>query len=267
MSFRSVALSAVALVLAIGVADAVIVRSGETGTFWFTSIARTSLLALVAITAAATASRFRWWGDYAGRAWTLFCIAYTLLAGSEIMRRFMPTRESTREMLVLVANLAIIGAYWLFARSLHAAGLDYYGSAAKKIAVIVIAIALAVALCSNSVMGEIASIRAGDARPGSLISVLADMITFVLVAPLLLTAFALRGGQLFWMFALLTAGTFGWMVNQGSAGVLRLFGWEGAVHTGRMVGFAIACAFIAAAALTQLMATQRRAARTEVVHV
>jgi hypothetical protein len=253
--------------LLIGVADAVLVAQlGEQGAFWFTSLSRTLLLALVAICAAITANRFRWWGDYAGRAWTLFCIAYTLLAASEVVRRFLPERFSNaRETLVLIANLAIIGAYWLFARSMHAAGLDYDGSQTKRIAVIVLAVLLAALLCSSSVMGELTEIRAGNARPGSLVSVLADMITFVLVAPLLLTAFALRGGRLFWMFALLTAGTFGWMVNQGSAGVFRTLGWESAVHTGRMVGFAIACCFIAAAALTQILAT-RRSANEELAH-
>lgn len=258
MTFRSIALFAACLVAAIVVVDATVgSRLDARAAFWYLSIVRTALLALVAVFAAVTASRFKWWQEYVGRAWTLFFIAYALLTLSEIARRFFPQSRSVREVLVAVGNLAVIGAYWLIARSLHAAGLDYYGSTARKIVIFVLSVGLVIALCSGSLFNELKWARQGDLHPGSLLSVFADMITFVLVAPLLLTSFALRGGQQFWVFALLTAGTFGWMVNQAAGTILRSAGLYGAVPTGHMLGFALACCFIAAAAFTQWLAARR----------
>ncbi|HYM61682.1 MAG TPA: hypothetical protein VEZ11_12415 [Thermoanaerobaculia bacterium] len=258
MTSRWIAIFAASGVLVLAILDAIVVgRLTARASFWYYAVARTGLFALVAISAGAAAGKFRWWNEYVGRAWTLFLIAYSLLTCSEIARRFFPERPTAKELLVAVANLALIGAYALMARSLHAAGLHYFGSIAKQVLIVVLAAALAIALCKGSLLSEIASIRAGTPHIGSLISVLADMITFLLVAPLLLTALSLRGGQMFWIFAFLTAGTFGWIVNQASASVLGNLGLQEAVRTGRMAGFALACCFISAAALTQWLAAQR----------
>jgi hypothetical protein len=258
MTFRNVAIAALCAVALIALIDATFAEHLQPqGLFWYSAIVRTALLALVAIAAAAAASRFNWWSEYAGRSWTLFFIAYSILTASELARRFLPQVGAAREVLVAVGNVAIIGAYWLASRSLKVAGLDFQSSTARRIVVIVLALGLALALCWGSFWSEIVSARAGELHIGSLISVLADMITFVLVAPLLLTAFALRGGRLFWIFALLTTGTFGWMVNQGSSSVLRAVGWQEAIRTGRMLGFALACCFISAAAFTQWLAVRR----------
>jgi hypothetical protein len=214
---------------------------------------RTLLLALVAFTSAMAANRFGWWSEYVGRAWTLFFVEYALLTASEILR--LRSSEMVFEVCVVLANLAGIGAYVLMARSLRAAGLELYGSPARKVLVTLLALILAIALCYSPIVGALEGARS---NPGSLLSPLADVITFVLVAPLLLTAFALRGGQIFWMFAFLTTGTIGWMINQGMAAILRpLGGSEAVLRTGRMTGYSIACFFIAAAALTQWLTARR----------
>ncbi len=80
---------------------------------------------------------------------------------------------------------------------------------------------------------------------------LSDLITFILVVPLLLTALSFRGGRLFDVYALLTAGTIGWMINQGSGTVLTFLGLAGATRAGQMFGFAMACACLASAAYVQ----------------
>jgi hypothetical protein len=258
MTLRSIGIWAASVVVMLAALDVIVVgRLGARASFWYYAVARMALFALVAICAGATAGKFRWWSEYAGRAWTLFLIAYSLLTVSEFARRFFPERPTTKEALVAVANLALIGAYALMARSLSAAGLHYLGSIGKQILFVVMAAALAVALCQGSLLTELDSIRAGNPHIGSLISVLADMITFLLVAPLLLTALSLRGGQVFWIFAFLAAGTFGWIVNQAAGSVLGSLGLQAAIRTGRMVGFALACSFISAAALTQWLAAQR----------
>lgn len=259
MTFRSIAIASFLGIVAVAILYmAVFPNLGEAARFWFNAISRTLLLAMVALAAGLAAHRFGWWGEYVGRAWTLFCVEYTVLALGEIARRAIPNAAIVSEICVVVANLAGIGAYVLMARSLAAAGLAYYGSRAKKAAFMLLALALAVALCYSPILEALRSLRTSDPSIGAFVSPLADVITFVLVAPLLLTTFALRGGQLFWMFAFLTTGTVGWMVNQGAGTIVTLAGGsENAVRTGRMTGFAMACFLIAAAALTQWLAAQR----------
>lgn len=256
MPFRPIAIAAAAGVVCVALLYLFVFPSlTEASRFWFTAVARTAMLAMVAVAAGLAAHRFGWWSEYVGRAWTLFFVEYGVLTIGEIIKRARPDAQFASEICVVVANLAGIGAYLLMARSLRAAGLEYYGSPAKKIAVTAIALGVAIALCYAPIVEALQSVRS---NPGALVSPLADVITFVLVAPLLLTTFALRGGQLFWMFAFLTTGTMGWMVNQGSGTILRLLGGgDDVVRTGRMTGFAMACFLIAAAAFTQWLAAQR----------
>lgn len=252
MSFRSVAVAAVAGVVVVALLYAVVYPGlSAGGQFWLNAVARVGMLALVAICAGLAAQAFGWWSEYVGRAWTLFFIEYALLTVSELLRRAAPDTASLASgALVIIANIAGIGAYVLMARSLDAAGLGDYTSRGKKVLAAAIALIAAAALC----WGPITSASSLN----GLVSPLADVITFVLVAPLLLTVIALRGGQLFWIFALLTAGTIGWMVNQGASTILRAMGaGENAMRTGRMTGFAMACFLIAAAAFTQWLAARR----------
>jgi hypothetical protein len=94
-------------------------------------------------------------------------------------------------------------------------------------------------------------------QSGSLISVLADVITFTLVAPLASSMLALRGGQLSSIFGMLTLSVFGWMVNTGATSIADLFGGDDALRAIRFAGIAIAVLFNAAAAATQSLAAAR----------
>jgi hypothetical protein len=259
MLFRRIAVVAACAVLLFAILETSLVP-GLAITFrpWYTTITRTVLLAMVAATAALAAGTFGWWGEYVGRAWTLFLVEYSVLAVNTLLRRRAPSAGLALEATLIVANLAGIGAYWLMARSLTAAGLRYYGSTAKRVAVILLALLLAIVLCQSSILEAWHSIDAGQPQAGRLVSALADVLTFVLVAPLLLTTFALRGGQLVWVFGFLTTGTIGWMVNQGATSIAHTFG--GGDRVARVIrnsGFAMACLFIAAAALTQWLAARR----------
>ncbi|MGZ5445734.1 MAG: hypothetical protein ACXW5U_32445 [Thermoanaerobaculia bacterium] len=259
MSFRSIAFAAITGVVLVALLQTFVVPAlTNEALFWYTVVARTGMLAMVALAAAFAAHKFGWWGEYVGRAWTLFFIEYAVLTASEVLRRALPDASLARSIAVVVANLAGIGAYVLMARSLSAAGLEFYGSRTKKVLAITLALAVAVALCYGPIVAAFEALGSDGSNVGSLVSPVADVITFVLVAPLLLTVIALRGGQVFWMFALLTAGTVGWMVNQGAATLLSMIGSsENAIRTGRMTGFAMACFLIAAAALTQWLAANR----------
>ena len=93
-----------------------------------------------------------------------------MLAIGEIARRASPDASTLNEVCVVVANLAGIGAYVLMARSLSAAGLAYYGSRAKKIAFMVVALAVAVALCQAPIVEAFRSLRTDDPSIGALVS-------------------------------------------------------------------------------------------------
>jgi hypothetical protein len=259
MSFRAIAITAGCGVLLIALLQVVLVPAlTAQSVFWYTAALRTLLLAMVAIAAALAANAFGWWKEYIGRAWTLFFAEYGILTLSEILRRGLPEATLARDVCVTLANLAGIGAYVLVARSLKAAGLGFAQSTPRKIAAGALAFVLAAALCYGPIVSSLRALGTPEASVGSLVSPVADVITFLLVAPLLLTTFALRGGQIFWMFALLTTGTIGWMVNQGAGTIITLLGGgNDAIRAGRMTGFAMACLLIAAAALTQWLAAQR----------
>ena len=259
MTFRWIAILAAACVALFAFADSLAFGAlDDASRLLYNASARTVLLALVAVAAGLAASRFGWWGEYVGRAWTLFFVAYAVLTLGELTRRFTQNAAAA-EICIVVANIALVGAYFLTARSFKAAGLDFGGSRTKTIVATAISLVIAIALCHDSIIGGFNSLRAGHFTPSDLVSPLADVITFALVAPLLLTAFALRGGQQFWMFALLTTGTVGWMINQGIGTLFEAAGGVSAtaLRTGRMTGFAMACIFIAAAAFTQWLAAHR----------
>jgi len=256
MSFRSIAITAVCATFGFTIVDAAIAGHLQPATLnWYHGGVRAALLLLVAVCAGAAAPRLHWWSEYFGRVWTLFCGSYLILAASEIARRVVPD-SAIANALVIAANVALVVAYWMMARALHTAGLQYYGSRTNKILFVSLAFLLAAALCFGAFAGELASIRSAAPDWGGIVSTLADFITFLLIAPLLLTTMALRGGQLFWIFAMLAVGTFGWMVNQGAATILHAASLDPLIRSGRMFGFALACFFISGAAVAQWLASR-----------
>jgi hypothetical protein len=259
MSFRSLPLTAAAGVVLFVLLDWFLFRTlDERSRFIWNAAARTTLLAFVAFAASLAASRFGWWSEYVGRAWTLFFTAYSLLALGELLRRTISPDYVLTQVALIGANIALVAAYIVTARSFRAAGLDFGASGTRTWTATVLAFAIALALCLDPIVGAWQELGQGIGRPSALVSPIADVITFALVAPLLLSAFALRGGKQFWVYALLTTGTIGWMINQGIAGILQFLGVTEAstIRSGRVFGFAMACFFIAAAAIAQWLAAK-----------
>lgn len=219
---------------------------------------RIVLYALAALTAGVVAARFGWWREHMGRAWTLFALEFVFLLVNYILRREVPNATVILESTLIAANLAQIAAYWLMARVLTSAGIGYLIGGAKRLVFTIAALAVAVILCHVSLLEQWNALRAGTMHPGALISVAADVITFTLVAPLAMSTLILRGGQLSWIFGLLTASVFGWMVNTGAPSVVALWGGgPDALRVIRLIGVVIATLFNAAAAVAQTVATMR----------
>lgn len=253
MQFKSVALTVAIAVIAFVALDAFIVYElAEPGSVVGHAVLRVLCLAAAAAAAGITASRFNWWTEYVGRAWTLLFILYAFITVAEAINRFAPQAIAAADVAVILGNIAAVGAFWLFGRALQTAGLQFYGSTAIKVAVFIAAIALACWLVVPTILSVSVSL-AGLERASSLVSAVADIITFVLVAPLLLTVWSFRGGQLSWVYGYLGLSTFGWMINQASGHILP----ENLIRDGRMLGFILACASVVAAGYLQIASSRR----------
>lgn len=219
---------------------------------------RSALYALTAMTAGVAASRFGWWREHIGRAWMLFSLEFLCLLVNYVLRQTGPDAGIALNATLVAANLAQIAAYWLMARVLATAGIAQLISRGTRASLTIAALAVAVLLCHVSLLAQWDAIRSGHLQPGSLISVLADVITFTLVAPLAMSALTLRGGQLSWIFVFLTISVFGWMINTGAPSIaIVLGGGTEALRAIRLAGVVIASLFNAAAAGAQSLATIR----------
>lgn len=220
-------------------------------------VVRLALYALAAIAAGIAAARFGWWREHIGRAWTCFSLEFLFLLINYILRRAAGGAALALNVTLIAANIAQIAAYWLMARVLSAAGVGYLVSRTKKVLLIAAALVVAILLCHASLVAQWSLLRSGNVQPGPLVSVLADVVTFLLVAPLAMSALALRGGRLSWIFGFLTISVLGWMINTGATSIASAAGGGAdALRALRTAGVAIASLFNAAAAASQRAAAQ-----------
>ena len=219
---------------------------------------RIVLYALAAVAAGTAAAKFAWWREHLGRAWALFSLEFLLLLVNYVLRRAAPDATLALNATLIAANLAQIAAYWLMARVLDAAGIGYLMSAVKRFLLTAAALAVAIALCHASLLAQWQALSSGSVQPGALISVLADVITFTLIAPLAMSTLALRGGRLSWIFGFLAVSVVGWMINTGATSIAGAFGGGAdALRLIRTAGVAVATMFNAAAAAMQSFAAHR----------
>ena len=219
-------------------------------------VIRISLYSLGTVAACVAASQFGFWRERIGLGWTLFAIEFALLLINYIVRRTAPDAETVRSVTLVGANVMQIAAFWVMARVLNAAGFGQIFSPAKKAIITIGALGIALALCWPTLAQHWALIAAGNARPASAISAVADVITFTLVAPLALSAIALRGGQISWIYGFLTLSVVGWMINSSANWISGVVG-SSAPRTIRLAGVVAAVLFHVAAAATQTVAARR----------
>jgi hypothetical protein len=156
-------------------------------------------------------------GDYQRRAWILIasCPLLLLLGDLTLTTGVFSDRPWTplaNGILTVVANVGPVAGTWILARAWRVAGLELPGSEAGRVAARALVIALALAATGAPTLIELRALLAGDgSHLTNLASSVGDMITFSMIAPLFLTAVALRGGLLAWPFALLTASLFAWL--------------------------------------------------------
>jgi hypothetical protein len=208
-------------------------------------------------------------GDYLWRAWFLNGLCYAILVvrdvalgawtpwapGPHILG--MPT-EGIESVVVFIANVIGIWGTLLLARAWQVAGLGEADSATRRRALFIVALLVALVVIGASARSEIESLGKGNLNALVILaSDLGDIISLALVAPVLSTALALRGGLLIWPWALLTAGGFAWLGYDATTSVGQVVrGSESLKMTGEIFR-SLGCSLTLVAGLAQRMVLKR----------
>lgn len=205
-------------------------------------------------------------GDYLSRAWSMTGLCYLLLIMSDAVgaapianRMSLHQIGAAQGALVVAANVASVVGTWMLARAWSIAGLDEDDDArARRRVVFAATIAASLAITAWPLVHDVRDLASGQLPMiVSIASDLGDAICLALVAPLLLTALALRGGVLLWPWAMLTASGLAWLVYDAASGVVDALS---ITSTGLVVGTecmrALACALTLSAGLAQRVAVR-----------
>lgn len=181
------------------------------------------ILAIVGCVAAATVFER---GEHLRRAWWLLGLGAILILVRDVLR--LPMIDVPSEgrgfgpvmvrSLGVGSNLASLAGLALLAFTWKKASVSLPGGRWAAVAVTLVAIALALVLGGPPALKQAQNLAAGN--EGALIllvSAAVDILAFALLAPLLLTALAFRGGTIFWPWALLSANIFCWLLYDAAA--------------------------------------------------
>jgi hypothetical protein len=180
------------------------------------------LAALVGCFAAALAFES---GDYLRRAWFFSGLCYLLLLAADVVG--MPSFAShlsdqaldlTQGVLVVVANATSVAGTWMLAHAWSVAGLEDDRSRGAGRLLFGGAILLALAITGWPLLLDVRTLLAGDF--GAVVSIasdLGDTICLALIAPVMQTALAMRGGVLRWPWGLLTSSGIAWLAYDASS--------------------------------------------------
>lgn len=227
------------------------------GTFLRIEIELAKLAAMAGGLAAAFAFQR---GEYLRRAWlfvggssAFFLVRDLTLAplGFEAMGE--TSLLVVRAILVSLGNVSMIVGVYMLARTWKVAGLTLPGQPRGQAAVQLTTIALAIALAGPGAWTFGSRLLSGDLTAAAgVASALGDMVTLILIGPLLLTALALRGGMFAWPWALLTTSCVAWLFYDSFYTVGPLLGLsDEAARIGYETCRALGCAFGGAAGLAQ----------------
>jgi hypothetical protein len=211
----------------------------------------------------AAATRFRR-GDYLRGAWTLLAACFLLIFLGDLtltdgLFSGYAWTGLANGILTILANLAQIGGTWMLAHAWRVAGIELPGSRRNRVLMALAALALALAAAGPPALVSLRLVLKGDASYlVSLSSCIGDIVAFALIAPMLLTALALRGGILCWPFALLSASLVSWLCFDAALTLAPVAGWPDADLKLIYECFrALACTLGGAAGYSQRMASRR----------
>jgi hypothetical protein len=204
-------------------------------------------------------------GDYLRTAWLLQAQCYLFIILTDVLfragigvwgdRSWAPIAGG---LVVLVANIGQLVGTWMLARVWRVAGFDLAGSRAVRIAVLLGVIGVAVAAGAPLSITGFRAVMAGDmAALVDVASTVADVISFSLMGPFLLTAIALRGGSLAWTWGLFTASLGGWLLFDAFGSYGASLSWSpAATETASESCRLLACMFGLSSGLAQRFAVR-----------
>jgi hypothetical protein len=173
--------------------------------------------------------------EHLRRAWLFLglCMALLLLGDiTKIPIDFFspPGWDLLRALLVIAANASFVLGISLIARTLHTVGLALPGSELNRQLFVLLAVLLALSLAGPAITLAVHHLMEGQAIAlTDIASGLGNAISLFLIAPVFLTARALRGGLLAWPWILLTASLVCWLFNN-AANALPQFGINEFAH-------------------------------------
>lgn len=216
MSFKRLLIFPLAWTILFIVAQVVLFDSTFFTAFLRIEISIVKLLALLGAWAAALSYER---GAYLRRAWLLIgaCMLF-LLVRDAVVALDIPNVRIASAILVSSGNLVQVIGTWLLARSWSVAELALPGTKGKRWAVLFAAIVFALAVAGPPVVENAKAVFSGNiAEITSMASGVGDIISLCLIAPLLLTALALRGGMLVWPWSLITISYACWLFYDASS--------------------------------------------------
>ena len=208
-------------------------------------------------------------GDYLRRAWFLSGLCYALLLVRDVALGAwtpwapgpriagVPT-EVVESVLVFVANVCAVWGTLLLARAWQVAGLGEADSVGRRRALLGLALVVALVVVGSNVHTDVMALLGGNLNALVILaSDVGDVVSLALIAPVLLTALAMRGGLLLWPWALITASMVGWLFYDASTSVGHMVrGSESLLVTGEVFR-SFACSFGFVAGLAQRLVLQR----------
>jgi hypothetical protein len=160
-------------------------------------------------------------GDYLRRAWLLQMVCYALIFVGDLtlttgMFSQRPWTPLANGILTLAANASAMGGTFLLARTARVAGIEMPGSDTTRRLLAAIALAVALIAAGPAAVISARQVLGGD-ETGlmSFASCLGDIFCFAMIAPLLLTTVAMRGGLLAWPWGFMTASGLAWLAYDG----------------------------------------------------
>ncbi len=211
MSYRALVGFPFVMVILVAIGVAVVGPASRDVVFQI-AIDTAKLLALVGLARAALSFEP---DEYLRRGWGLFAICYVFLLARDAAP-FLPasplTIEVLRAVFVTMGNLCLVLAVWTLARAWTVAGLEFPGTRGARTAIIAAAIIAAIALAGPELYVDVRDTITGRS-PGyaSIGSDIGDILALPLIAPVALTALAVRGGTLRWPWTLLTSSFAAWL--------------------------------------------------------
>ncbi len=166
-------------------------------------------------------------GEYLRRAWLIFSLTpFIFLVFDALLlvpSDWLPEEQSAivQGILSLLANLLSTIAIAMLAFAWKVADIELPGPKWSQMAIRVVAFILALLLVGPGVINSLERVLAGqilllDGQANSLdalASAFGDFFALILLAPLVLTALALRGGKLCWTWLFLILSTIIWLVG------------------------------------------------------